>query len=66
MDRALPEFNRLIMKRQQLINKHFHREKLRNVVKAVDNSLPSTFIYPINKKNKEMMIEGKFKKPFYF
>jgi len=36
-----------------------HKEKLRNVVKAVDNNLPITYTYPINKKNKEAMIEGK-------
>lgn len=37
-----------------------HREKLRNMTKAVDNDLPESVLHPPNKKNKEHAVERKF------
>lgn len=59
MDRALPEFNRLIMQRQNQVNKAHHITKLRSVTAAVNNSTPVSLQHPINKRNKEMQIEGR-------
>jgi hypothetical protein len=59
MDRGIPEFNRLIARREYQLNKSLHRERLRATTKAIDNSVPIGYIYPINKKNKEALIEGK-------
>jgi hypothetical protein len=60
MDRGIPEFNRVVTRRQILLSKAMHREKLRNATKAVDNEPPDSIYYPINKRNKEHAIEGKF------
>jgi hypothetical protein len=61
MDRALPEFNRLIVQRQNQLNKAHHLIKLRTVTAGINTSVPSSLHYPINKQKKEMMVEGKFK-----
>ena len=60
MDRALPEFNRLIVQRQNQINKAHHQIKLRTVQASINNSVPVSLQHPINKRNKEMMVEGTF------
>jgi hypothetical protein len=60
MDRGIPEFNKVVTRRQILLSKAMHREKLRNATKAVDNELPDSVYHPINKRNKEHAIEGKF------
>jgi len=59
MDRALPEFNRLIVQRQMQVNKAHHHIKLRTVTAHINNSLPVSLQHPLNKKNKEMMVEGR-------
>jgi hypothetical protein len=58
MDRAIPEINRIIVQRQVQQNKAFHRIKLRSVNKTINNDPPVSLSYPINKKNKEQMVEG--------
>jgi hypothetical protein len=40
MDRALPEYNRVIVQRQMQLNKAHHYIKLRNATAAINNSLP--------------------------
>ena len=59
MDRAIPEVSKLIAKRQLLLAKQKEKERLRSVQKLVDNGLPISYSYPINKRNKEQQIEGK-------
>jgi hypothetical protein len=59
MDRGIPEFNKVVAKREKQMARSLHRERLRGITKAIDNSKPIGYIYPINKKNKEAMIEGK-------
>ena len=60
MDRAIPEFNKIVARREHQMSRSLHRDRLRNISKAIDNSMPIGYVYPINKKNKEAMIEGKF------
>lgn len=58
MDRGIPEFNRLIVQRQTQVNKAHHHIKLRTVTGTINNSVPVSLKHPINKRNKEMMVEG--------
>lgn len=61
MDRAIPEFNRVITKKWQDQQKKMHKSKLRSMNKRIDNELPSAYSYPISNAKKEMIIEGKSK-----
>lgn len=58
MDRAIPEVNKYVAKRQLSLVKALHKDKLKSMQKLVDNKLPTSYYFPINKKNKEQMIEG--------
>lgn len=40
MDRGIPEFNRLVVQRQNFVNKAVHKIKLRTIQKAIDNEMP--------------------------
>lgn len=53
MDRAIPEANRVVAKLQLKVTKQKDKERLRSVQKMVDNRLPSSYYYPINKRGKE-------------
>ena len=53
MDRAIPEVNRIIVKRQHEMDRTYHLVKLRSIKQTIDNSVPFSYQYPINKKNKE-------------
>ena len=53
MDRAIPEFNKLMVTRDRMINRYHHKTRLRTAEKAIDNNLPSGYRYPMNKRNKE-------------
>lgn len=59
MDRAIPEVNRQIAKKELQNSKRIHKMKLQAAVPAVDNSLPSALLHPIIKAKKEQMVEGK-------
>ena len=61
MDRAIPEFNKLIARREYQLNKSLHKQRLRGITKAIDNDVPDAYNYPINKRNKEFLIECKCK-----
>jgi hypothetical protein len=60
MDRAIPEFNRVITKKWQEQQKKVHKDKVRSVSKRIDNELPVACQYPISNAKKEMIIECKF------
>jgi hypothetical protein len=53
MDRAIPEYNKLLARREYKINKHIHKVHLYNASKAIDNSLPISLSHPINRRAKE-------------
>jgi hypothetical protein len=53
MDRAIPEVSKLVAKRQLVLAKQKEKERLRSVQKIVDNRLPTSYSFPINKRNKE-------------
>lgn len=55
----MPEFNRLIVQRNNQVNKAHHHIKLRTATSAINNSVPVSLQHPPNKRNKEMMVEGK-------
>ena len=59
MDRALPEFNRVIIERENLKNRRKHKSRLRGIVGTIDQSPPIGYNYPINKAKKEQLVEGK-------
>jgi len=61
MDREILEPNRPVTKRMILLSKAMHRERLRNMTKAVDNELPDSALHPQNKKNKEHAVERKLR-----
>ena len=61
MDRAIPEFNRVITKKLQDQQKKIHRDRVRSMSKRIDNEMPTAYHYPISNAKKEMIIEGKFK-----
>lgn len=58
MDRALPEYNRILHKKWQTYSKRVHKQKLYESRPAVDNNEPSSFKYPIIKLKKEQILEG--------
>ena len=60
MDRALPEFNKLICQRQRQVDRAHHRIKLRTIRASINMEPPSSTAFPINKLKRQMMIEGKF------
>ena len=60
MDRALPEFNTVLHKKWNAINKKMHKKKIQGTSATVDKSMPVAMQYPIVKVKKEMLIEGKF------
>lgn len=53
MDRALPEFNRVLHKKWLAHNRKLHRQKLVESKPQVDNSEPSSLRYPLIKTKKE-------------
>ena len=59
MDRAIPSVNRLIMKKEQKRDQVCHKTNLKSVSKTIQNDKPTCLQFPINKKNKEQMVEGK-------
>lgn len=59
MDRAIPEFNRVITKKWQDQQKKIHRQRIRSMDKRIDNAAPTAYNYPISNAKKEMIIEGK-------
>lgn len=61
MDRAIPEISKVLSKKQLLIAKAQHKERIREAQSSVDNRLPSGYYYPINKRNTEVIIEGNSK-----
>jgi len=58
MDRAIPAASKLLAKRQLQLTKQKDKERLKSVHKLIDNALPSSCSFPINKRNKEQQIEG--------
>ena len=58
MDRALPEFNRVLNKKWNAQNRRIHKQKLNDSKSQIDNNLPSSFWYPIIKSKKEQILEG--------
>ena len=53
MDRAIPEINRVINKRQLAINRRIHYKRINSVTRQIDNSKPHAMGYPIIKLKKE-------------
>jgi hypothetical protein len=53
MDRALPEFNRILHKKWQQHNKRLHKIKILETKSLVDNHEPSSLRYPLIKTKKE-------------
>ena len=60
MDRALHEFNTVLHKKWNALNKKMHKKKIQGCSATVDNSMPVAMQYPIVKVKKEMLIEGKY------
>jgi hypothetical protein len=58
MDRAIPEFNRILNKKWQDQSKKAHRLRILETRPKVDNALPSSLMYPIIKNKKEQLLEG--------
>jgi hypothetical protein len=58
MDRALPEFNRVLHKKWLAQNKRMHRMKLGDSKPVIDNTTPNSFRYPLIKTKKEQLLEG--------
>ena len=61
MDRALPEFNRVLHKKWQAQNKKLHRQKIIETRPMVDKHEPSSLRYPLIKTKKEQILEGRVK-----
>ena len=59
MDRAIPEFNRVVNKKWQQHQKRIHKQKIIETRPLVDNNVPSALRYPIIKTKKEQILEGK-------
>jgi hypothetical protein len=59
MDRALPEFNTILHKKWNALNKKMHKKKLAATTAAVDNNMPHAMQYPLVKTKKDLIIEGK-------
>lgn len=59
MDRALPEFNRVLHKKWQAHNKRLHKIKIHETRPLVDNSEPSSLKYPLIKTKKEQLLEDR-------
>jgi hypothetical protein len=52
MNRALPEFNRVIHKRQMDFQKKMHKDKLRDTSPMIDNAVPAACNFPLSKGKK--------------
>ena len=59
MDRAILEFNRIIVNRRNTANKQLHKHNLRNITKLVKNEMPATMAQGVIKKGKELAYESK-------
>ena len=59
MDRALPEFNRILNKKWQAYNKRLHKQKIHEIRPIIDNNEPSSLRYPIIKTKKEQILEDR-------
>ena len=59
MDRALPEFNRVLHKKWMAQSKRLHKQKLYESKPIIDMGEPSSLRYPIIKLKKEQLLEGK-------
>ena len=59
MDRALPEFNRILHKKWLDKNKKLHREKVKGMAPRIDMSMPKSYNFPISTGKKDYLIEGK-------
>ena len=60
MDRAIPEYNRIMCERELNRNKQIHKRKVRQMEPRIDNSLPSTIGYLSNNTKRDHMIERKY------
>ena len=58
MDRAVPT-NEILQKRIIQTNKKIHAQAKKAVSKQIDNAQPISLNYPIIKKKKEKLVEGK-------
>jgi hypothetical protein len=58
MDRALPEYNKILHKKWQTYSKRIHKQRITETRPAIDNNEPSSFKYPIIKLKKEQILEG--------
>ena len=58
MDRALPEYNRILNKKWNDYTKKIHRVKLYQVKPCVDNSPPRSHLQGLVKAKKEQQTEG--------
>lgn len=59
MDRALPEYNRVIHEKKLHDMKVKHVERIRTVSHVVDNKIPTAYKFPGNTAKKDLMIECK-------
>jgi hypothetical protein len=64
MDRALPEFNRVLHKKWQAYNRRLHKQKIHETRPLIDNHEPSSLKYPLIKTKKEQLLEGNNKMRF--
>ena len=58
MDRALPEFNRILHKKWMDQNKRIYKQRLNESKPLIDNNEPSAVRYPLIKLKKEQLLEG--------
>ena len=59
MDRALPEYNRIMIQRDLQINRRHHKQKLSTITPRIDNQKPSSLNYPPAASKRNYLIEGK-------
>jgi hypothetical protein len=53
MDRAIPEYNRVVFQRQISYQRKLHKERLRGMTPRIDNSKPFSVKFPISTANKD-------------
>ncbi len=57
MDRALPEYNRVLHKKWLSAQRRLHKDRLHQSRPQVDTSVPSACRYPLVKSKKEQILE---------
>lgn len=59
MDRALPEYNRIMVKHEHDKKRRMHKDKLKSMTPRIDNAVPSVLNLPRTSAKRDFMVESR-------